>query len=68
MTIMKKVSVFCGKRETGCVDMRRPVKAKHQQDNEVGFNCWYFLVFLLHMHNTLLKNFYKLHSYTRGKT
>lgn len=66
MTVMRKVSAFCGRIKNGSVDTRRSVKSKHQKDNEVGFNCWYFLVFLLNMHN-ILKNFYKLHGYERKK-
>lgn len=67
MTIMREVNAFCSRIKKGCVDTRRPMKAKHQKDYEVGFNCWYFLVFNLHMYNILLKNFYKLHDYERKR-
>lgn len=55
----------CVKIENGSADVRRPMKAIHQEDVEVRLSCWYFLTVLFHMHNLLCKNFYKLHSYGR---
>ena len=67
MKIMREESAFCSRIKKGCVDAWRPMKAKHQKGYVVGFTCWHFLVFHLHMYNILFKNFYKLHGYERKR-